>query len=312
MIRGKYFLSFIFMFCLISFLPARGRSELSGYTFAATYMTLNNSFFVALDNSIRETCEASGDRLLSYNSDYDQVRQHNQIQDMITQKVDAIFINPVDWKAIRPALEEASSAGIPVFIIDAPVYDHSLVVSTISSDNRAAGELIALDLIARRSSAKIAILDHPTNKPSIDRLEGFLDTIKGHPTMKVVASRSAFGSLENAVPLMENILQANSDITVVLGTNDPTSIGAISALEGSKRLGDILVYSIDGSPEGLAMVREEKMMATAAQSPIKMGRKAVETVYQYLNGHDVEADIFIPVVLINSGNIQQYPTDSWR
>jgi ribose transport system substrate-binding protein len=114
-----------------------------------------------------------------------------------------------------------------------------------------------LDLIARRDSARIAILDHPTNKPSIDRLNGFLDVLEGHPDFEVVATASAFGSLEGAVPKMENILQSHNDISVVFCTNDPTAVGAISALEAANRKTNVLVYGIDGSPAGMAMVREE-------------------------------------------------------
>lgn len=289
-----------------------GRREASGTTLAATYMTLNNPFFVALDESIRRRCEEEGFRFLSYNPDYDQVRQLDQIQDMISQGVDAILLNPVDWKGIRPALEEAARAGIPVFVVDAPVYDSGLVASTITSDNRAAGRLIALDLLARRSSARIALLDHPTNKPSIDRLEGFLETLRGRPEMRIVARQGAFGTLERAVPLMENILQSHRDLTVVLGTNDPTSLGAIAALEAAQRLEDILVYSIDGSPEGQALVREGKMIATAAQSPRRMGRTAVETAAAWLRGEEVPREIRIPVALITRGNVHLYGEDAWR
>ena len=74
---------------------------------------------------------------------------------MIAQGVDGIFLNPVDWKGVRPALEEAGRAGIPVFVVDAPVFDSDLVVSTIASDNWKAGQLIALDLLARREEARI-------------------------------------------------------------------------------------------------------------------------------------------------------------
>jgi len=294
------------------FLSARGQEEFEGKTFAATFMTLNNSFFVALDDSIREQCEKNGDRLLSYNPDFDQVRQVNQIQDMIALGVDAIFLNPVDWKGIRPALEEARRAGIPVIVIDAPVYDRDLVLTTISSDNYEAGQLIGLDLLGRRTSAQIAILDHPTNKPSIDRLKGFLETLEGHPEFQVVARGSAFGSLEVAVPTMENILQTHSNLTVVFCTNDPTAMGAISALEAANRKRDVLVYGIDGSPTGMAMVREEKMMATVAQSPIKMGELALQQAMLFLEHKPVPSEITIPVTLINSGNIRQYPFNSWR
>ena len=301
--------AFLFLTVILS---GKGQQDFEGRTYAATFMTLNNSFFVALNDSIRENCEKRGDRLLSYNPDFDQVRQIDQIQDMIALGVDAIFLNPVDWKGIRPALEEAKRAGIPVIIIDAAVYDSDLVLSTISSDNYGAGELIALDLLARRDAARIAILDHPTNKPSIDRLNGFLDALKGHPEFQIAATASAFGSLEGAVPKMENILQTHSDISVVFCTNDPTAAGAISALEAANRKKNVLVYGIDGSPGGMAMVREEKMMGTVAQSPRKMGELAVKQAVLYLNNEKVESEIIIPVTLINSGNIRQFPFNSWR
>ena len=303
---------FIFVTMIVNFISAAGRNEFTGRTMAATYMTLNNSFFVELDTVIRAGCEAKGDRLLSYNPDYNQVSQIDQIQDMIAQNVGMIFLNPVDWKGIRPALEEAKMAGIPIVVVDAPVYDSELVISTITSDNYEAGRLIGLDLLARRKSAKIAVLDHPTNKPSIDRLNGFLDVIDGRTDIRVVARQSAFGSLEEANPLMENILQSHPDITVVFGTNDPTAIGAIAAIEAAKRIDDILVYSIDGSPEGQAMVREEKMTATAAQSPRRMGETAVAVAYSWLNGENVEKNILIPVTLINRGNVNLNPENTWR
>ena len=303
---------FLLMAALTGSAAAAGRKEFRGQTMAATYMTLNNSFFVELDSVIREGCENNGDRLLSYNPDYDQVSQIDQVQDMIAQDVDMIFLNPVDWKGIRPALEDAKKAGIPVIVIDAPVYDSSLVISTITSDNYEAGRLVALDLVGRREAAKIAILDHPTNKPGIDRVNGFLDVLSGHPGMEIIARQSAFGSLEGAHPIMENILQSHPNLTVVLGTNDPTAIGAIAAIEAAKRINNILVYGIDGSPEGQEMVRQEKMMATAAQSPRRMGETAVETAYAWLNGNEIEQNILIPVTLINRGNVHLHPENTWR
>ncbi|QEN08369.1 sugar ABC transporter substrate-binding protein [Oceanispirochaeta crateris] len=308
----KHFLLIVVVLLMPAFLSGKGQQEFKGRTYAATFMTLNNSFFVALNDSIKEQCEKNGDRLLSYNPDLDQVRQIDQIQDMISLGVDAIFLNPVDWKGIRPALEEATKAGIPVIVIDAAVYDSDLVISTISSDNYGAGKLIGLDLIARRESAKIAILDHPTNKPSIDRLNGFLDVLGGHPEFKVVATSSAFGSIDGAVPKMENILQTHNDISVVFCTNDPTAVGAISALEAANRKKNVLVYAIDGSPAGMAMVRNGKMMGTVAQSPLKMGKLAVEQAERYLDHQTVEKEIIIPVTLINSGNIRQFAFNSWN
>lgn len=289
----------------------RGESD-EEFLFAATYMTLNNPFFVVLHESIAETVESRGDRIVVLNPDYDQVLQVAQIEDLLSMGIDALFLNPVDWKGIRPALEAADDAGVPVFVVDAPVYDEQFVVSTIVSDNREAGRLAALDLLERRSGGTVVILDHPTNKPSIDRVEGFTSVLETDPDFSVVSQLSAFGTVEGALPQMENALQAHSDIDVVFGSNDPTCLGALAAIVAANRAGDILLYGVDGSPEGRDMVREGFMAGTSAQSPVSMGRIAAETAYRYLAGEDVPSRVFVPVSLVTPENVDRYPDEGWQ
>src|SRR5690554_4472054 len=75
------------------------------YTFGYTCMTMNNPFFIILEKSIRDKVEANGDTLITTDPAMDVTKQINQVEDMITQGIDAIFLNPVDWEGIRPALE---------------------------------------------------------------------------------------------------------------------------------------------------------------------------------------------------------------
>ena len=74
------------------------------YTFGYTCMTMNNPFFIILEKSIRDKVEENGDKLITMDPAMDVAKQINQIEDMITQGIDAIFLNPVDWEGIRPAL----------------------------------------------------------------------------------------------------------------------------------------------------------------------------------------------------------------
>lgn len=289
----------------------RGERE-EEYLFAATYMTLNNPFFVVLHESIAGEVEGRGDRIVVLNPDYDQVLQVAQIEDLLSMGIDALFLNPVDWKGIRPALEAADDAGVPVFVVDAPVYDEQFVVSTIVSDNYEAGRLAALDLLERRAGGTVVILDHPTNKPSIDRVEGFVSALETDPDFFVVSQLSAFGTVEGALPQMENALQAHNDIDVVFGSNDPTCLGALAAIVAANRTDDILLYGVDGSPEGRDMVREGLMAGTSAQSPVSMGRIAAETAYRYLAGEEVPARVFVPVSLVTAENVDQYPGEGWQ
>ena len=282
------------------------------YKFGATYMTMNNPFFVALNDGIKKVVEANGDSLVTLDPALDQAKQISQIEDLIAQKVDAIFLNPVDWKGVKPALDEAKKAGIPIINVDAPVFDEDLVDCIVASDNYNAGVLVAQDVMKRLKSANVVLLEHPTAKSAIDRTKSFEDTVKDKPEYKIIAKQSSDGQLEKAMPVMENIIQANKQIDVVMGLNDPTALGALAALQGAKRDKNVLIYGVDGSPDAKKAIKDGKITGTAAQSPIGVGKMAAETVYKILKKEKVEKNIKVPVTLITKDNVDQFGVDGWQ
>lgn len=282
------------------------------YKFGATYMTLNNPYFVTLNNGIKDVVEANGDILIALDPALDSHKQISQIEDLIAQEVDAIFVNPVDWKAIKPALEAAEAAGIPVINVDSPVYDTALVASIISSDNYNAGVLCAQDMMAKKDSAKIVILEHPTAKSSIDRIQGFIDTIDGVEGYEIVATQSSDGELEQAMQVMEIIILAIPEFDVIMALNDPTAMGALAALQATNKEADVLIYGVDGAPEAKQMIDDGQLTASAAQSPITIGKTAAGVAYDILAGIEVEKEILVDVVLIDEDNIDTYGTTAWQ
>ncbi len=187
--------------------------------FGATYMTMNNPFFDVLNDSIKEVVEASGDILITRDPAQDQEKQNDQIMEMIELGVEAIFLNPADWKEVKPALEACHEAGIPIFNVDTYVYDTEYIVTCILSDNYKAGELIAEDMMRKRSEADIVILNSPYQNSIIDRVQGFLDKIEeeGSGNYRVVAQESAGGELERAMAVMEDLISQGVTCDVVLG-----------------------------------------------------------------------------------------------
>ena len=280
--------------------------------FGATYMTMNNPFFIALNDGIKAIVEANGDELIALDPALDQNKQISQIEDLIAQKVDAIFLNPVDWQGVKPALEAAKKAGIPIINVDAPVFDEDLVTSIVASDNYNAGVLVAQDVMKKLDKANVVLLEHPTAKSAIDRTKSFEDTVKDKPQYKIVAKQSSNGQLEQAMPVMENIIQAQPQIDVVMGLNDPTALGALAALQSAKREQNVLIYGVDGAPEAKKMVKEGKITGTAAQSPKGIGKTAAETAYKVLKGEKVEHLILVPVTLITKENVDDFGTDGWQ
>lgn len=280
--------------------------------FGATYMTMNNPYFGVLDGGIKEVVEANGDFLITRDPATDQEKQNSQIYEMIEEGVQAIFINPVDWKKVKPALIACKEANIPVFNVDTFVYDTDLVVSTIASDNYNAGVQCAEDMMSKLDTADIVILDQPIINSITQRVQGFQDTIKNNKNYRVVIQEAARGELEIAMEVMNRIIESGISFDVVLGGNDPTALGALAALESHHKTEDILIYGVDGSPDGKMMIKEGYLEGTSAQYPSNMGKIAAEVAYAYLYGERVEENIVVPVTLITKENLNDFAIDEWQ
>lgn len=280
--------------------------------FGVSYMTMNNPFYKIINNEILKVVEKNNDTLITLDPELDVDKQNEQIYKFIDAKVDGIFINPIDFEQIEPALQAAKRANIPVIIIDAPVSDESLVNCTIVSDNYDAGVQCAKDMMERLDSANIVLLKHTTAKSAKERIEGFLSVIDNNEKYKVINEAECDGQLEIAMPKMQEIIKQTPDIDVVMALNDPSALGALAALEKNNK-NDVMVYGIDGTPEIKALIgRNQMIVGTVAQSPIKMGQIAVENMYNILNGKKVEKNIIIPISLINKENLFKYDEDRWQ
>jgi len=280
--------------------------------FGATYMTMNNPYFVVLNENIKEVVEANGDILITRDPLQDQEKQNQQIAEMIEAGVEAIFINPVDWKAVEPALKLCKENGIALFNIDTNVYDQEYIVSTIISDNYNAGVQCAKDMMQKKDEADIVIINHSTINSTQLRVQGFLDTIAGNNNYRVVEHRKTTAELEVAMEEMKDVISQGYEFDVVLGGNDPTALGCLAAMQLNHIDKNILLYGIDGSPDAKAMIKAGYMEGTSAQSPINIGRTAAETAYQYLEGITVARNIKIPVHLITAKNLSDYDIGGWQ
>lgn len=89
--------------------------------FGAVYMTLNNPFYEIIDEEIRTEVENHGDVLLSRDPALSVEKQTEEVEDLIAEGVSVIFLNPVDFERMGPALEAARAARIPVITIDTNV-----------------------------------------------------------------------------------------------------------------------------------------------------------------------------------------------
>lgn len=274
--------------------------------FGVTFQTMNNPFFVDLNDGIRQVVEAHGDRLVTLDAQWNSLKQRNDISDLIMQNAAGIFINPVNWEGIKGSLLQAKRKTVPCIIVDAPVKDADLVVCQVASDNVEAGRLAARALAQVRRPARIVILHVSVNKACIDRVAGFKEELAKYPDMKILNIQEGKGTTEGARPVMRDLLGRFPDLNAAFPINDPSALGVISALESAGKLGDVTVVTVDGSKEGIAAIKAGKLFSTSAQFPSQIGRVAAEKMYDHLQNKPVARDIKIPVELITKENADAF------
>ena len=307
---------FVLVICCLAFIYSKASMpDSSQIKIGATYMTMNNDFYQTLNAELEKKTNQQGSRLYVRDSELDEKKQSQQIAYFIKEKVDVIVINPVksDNPAIVRALNEAKKAGIRIIVVDAPMSKQVAVDTTIVSDNYQAGVLIAKDMMGRLSEADILLLEHQNAISAMDRLQGFLDTIKGHPSYRIVSQLETLGQTEESMPQVKNALDNGLKFNVVMALNDRAAIGALAAIKDQGVTEKIYIYGVDGSPDiKNFLANTNDIQGTVAQSPIQMGRKVAEVIELLREEKSCDRQYLIPVRLINKDNISEYTITGWQ
>ena len=268
-------------------------SQEGGKKIGLVLSTLNNPFFVTLKDGAEAKAKELGYELVVLDSQNDPAKEIANMEDLTTRGVSLIMINPVDSDAVVNAVQTANNANIPVITLDRAANGGD-VVTHIASDNIAGGKM-AGEYIVEKLGGKgkmVELEGIPGASATRDRGQGFNDAIKTSE-IEVVAKQAADFDRTKGLSVMENMLQAQPEIKAVFAHNDEMALGALKAIETSKK--EIMVVGFDATDDAVAAVKEGKMAATVAQQPDQIGALGVESADKVIKGESVEK--FIPVEL---------------
>lgn len=262
-------------------------------TIGLVLSTLNNPFFVDLRDGAQVKANELNANLVVLDSQDDAATEMSNVEDLITQKVDLIMINPTDSDAVGNAVVAANEAGIPVITLDRAANSGD-VVAHIASDNVAGGKMAGEFIIKELNGAgKVVELEGIAGASATrDRGEGFNAAI-AESNIEVVTKQTANFDRADGLSVMENILQAQPEINAVFAHNDEMALGALEAIKASGR--DIMVVGFDATDDAVKAVKAGEMAATVQQLPKEIGSMGVDTAMKIIAGGTVEA--FIPVDL---------------
>jgi ribose transport system substrate-binding protein len=264
-----------------------------------TCMDLTNPFFKLIANVMEQEARKYGYELVALSGDNNAAQQNNQLADFVAQKYDAIFLNPVDSQAAGEGVKKAHEAGIPIFTFDVQVTDNEakdMVIYHIGSDNYQGGRLAGESMMKVTGDVgKIAIITFPEITSCILRRDGFVDYLKEkNSNLEIVTELSGVGNRTDGKRVATDILSAHGDIVGIFAVNDPSGLGAQSAVASAELSEQITIIAFDASPAGKQAVFEKKLYDSPQQFPRQMAVGTVEAFIKYLDGEEQPKSKFIP------------------
>ena len=235
--------------------------------------------------------------------------QLGQVENFISQKVDAIIVIPVDTDAAGPMTAKAQAAKIPLVYVNRRPSDSPAGVPYVGSDSLYAGT-VEMEQLAKLANGKgnvVILIGDPANEAAVLRTKGCKDVVAKNPGMKVTKEQSGNWQRDKGLAIMENWIQSGETIDVVCANNDEMALGAIQALKNANLLDKVLVGGVDATKDALAAMKAKDLEVTVFQDAKGQGGGGVDAAVKLVGGGSVPNDLVdIPYVLVTPENMSQF------
>ena len=225
--------------------------------------TLLDEFQTESVKAIETFLKQVGYEPVTLNADNKTDLQQSQMNDVIALKPAAIVLAAVDFNALKPSIEKARAAGIPVMIFDRQITstpsDFTSVAGTVEIGYVAAAEIQRL-LKEKKGDVKgkiLQVLGDPSDPYSLDIQKGFEDKMKEFADVQIISLPAMQWEASNAGTIVSDQMVANPDIDLIFLHAAHLSVAAVAALEAKgKKPGDVMMISSNGAPVGLDLIRK--------------------------------------------------------
>lgn len=285
-----------------------GAKSGQGKRIALVMSHLTNAFTTTFSEAAKAKGKELGVEVTVLDGKKDVGVQISQIESAIGQKYDGILVEPVSVDGIKPAVEEANKAGIPIATCIQKMKEQDLAKCYIGGDDMAAGKLEmekACEAIGGKGD--IAILYGPMGSDAqIIRKQGYDEALKVYPDVKIVAEQTGNWVTDEALKVTENWLAAGKNLAAIVSQNDSMGIGAAKAISDAGKTDSIKVFGVDATPDGLDAIAKGTMTGTVSQDTKGMGGLAVETMVKIINGEQVPKEVLTKPVWVTKDNVAEF------
>lgn len=264
----------------------------------------------AVEDGIKSQAAELGMEVVVTDANLDPNKQIADVESLVAQGVDAIIIWPLDPNGIQAALDKARQANIPIIVQDTP--DAGDVTSNFQVNNfesaKKAAELVAQEV---GQGSEIGIIQGlPVVGVLIARNEGFAAGAQ-EAGLKVVAEQvNEKDSADGARPIVDAWkAKYGANLKGILAYNDPSALGAASAVSGDFKP---VVVGINGDAEGVAAVKDGRLLATFDFMPVELGNGLAWGAHQVLTGNTLPKEVNFEMKLIDAATAGSWTSTADR
>jgi inositol transport system substrate-binding protein len=302
----KNLFSLIILFSLFSCNSSKNSDE-KKIKIGASMLSMQNEFIVNIADEMQKKADELGAELIIVDAERSPLKQIEQVESFIAQKVDVIIMNPIEFEASSPAVTKALAAKIPIINVNSAT---SATPTAFVGSNDVESARIAMKFITEKLGGKgnmVMIHGLMGQAAQLQREEGAKEVLKQFPEIKLLAQQTGEWDRAKSMDLMQNWIQSYGEkINAVFAHNDEMGLGAVKALQAAGMKDKIMVISVDAIKDALNSVKKGELDATVFQNANLQGAGAVETAIKIAKKQSFEKEVFIPFELVTQENIEKY------
>ncbi|TXJ38218.1 substrate-binding domain-containing protein [Brachyspira aalborgi] len=285
----KYLLLFISIIAILS-CSNRENIESKNIVIGAIMGNMADTFIKYIHDDLLEYSKSKENiTILIKDASGDAGIEQNLVENLILQGVDGIMLQLVNPETSRAIDDLAKQSNIPILYFNhRPKGLEEGTYSYVGLNERRVGELQAEAALKVKNSGNAVILIGPLGTEAAeDRTKGVKDKIV-NSGIKILREQSAAWYRDRALTIVENWITSGLNIDFVFSNNDDMAIGAIQGLEASGKVigtnkGEIMVFGVDATPDGMSLINDGKMYATIKQDTMVQASEALDAMIDLIN-----------------------------
>lgn len=246
--------------------------------------------------AMQDEAKKLGDTLVIQWANDDPNRQASQVENLLSQGVNALIDVPVDDTAAAAQANAAHQQKVPIVSYDIGIQG-APVDFFVERNNQQAGRLQAQAALKAKPTGNYALLKGDA-AISVSRImtNQWLSALKGKSSVKVVFNQWVKNfDPGTAQSLAEDALSRNNDnIDAFLSLNDGMATGIGQALKGRGLAGKVFLSGLDADPANLRQIADGTQTMTVWTPVDEEGRAAVRAAHDLAAGRKPKAQITVP------------------